>query len=429
MNWLYSAALAGLALLPHPGLAAPVDAAGPTFADVLARPDDTALNLAYAHRLIREDHLNAAAATLERILLLRPDADDVRVTYMIVLYRLDDLAGARREADVLKTRQLAGALAADYARYSERIYALAKPTRFAAYLGSGVRVDTDVTYLTEDDGTRPKNGDVSYVSMAGLAVEHRPGSGPIDKVFAQFDLGSKMNAEHSDYNILTGRFEAGLEKRFGGLVARVSGFAAASLVDRELFSRDAGGRLRLGYEIDARLQVFADGEIAYTGYDDIDVAVNETEHDGARWRAGGGLVFQATDQHQFVLQSHAAGKDARSNAYAYDAADVEAKWLGTFTGGQYMSAGLRYAAVDYRGFDTDYGETRSDRVTRARVSYGLPVRTLGGWMGVDTSGGFFNFGDLVLQTSLDYVRQNSNISDFDYSNLGAEVLLTRRFQF
>ena len=60
---------------------------------------------------------------------------------MIVLYRLDDLAGAKRESDVLAKRGLSGQLAAEYARYSERIVALAKPTRFSAYFGSGVRVD------------------------------------------------------------------------------------------------------------------------------------------------------------------------------------------------------------------------------------------------------------------------------------------------
>lgn len=418
--------IAAAAGLPGPALAGPGE---PTFADVLARPDDAALNLAYAMRLVREGHLNAAAATLERVLLVHPEADDVRLTYMIVLYRLDDLAGAKRESDVLATRALSGQLAAEYARYSERIVALAKPTRFTAYLGSGVRVDSNVTTVTDASGVKPKDGDVSYVSMAGLAVEHRPGSGPIDKVFAQIDVGSRLNADHGEFSLLTVGAEAGVENRFGGLVLRVSGFANAALLDRDLYSREAGARLRASYELDGRWKLFGDAEVADTRFSDVDIAVNETQHDGGRWRLGGGVVVQADDRNQFSLQAHWAKKAAIDDAYAYTARDVEARWLGTFVAGQYASATLRYAQIDYDGVDTGYGVVRDDDVFRARLSYGLPIRTLGSWIGFDTTNAFFSFGDVVLQTSIDYIDQSSNIADFDYSNVGGEVLLTRRFQF
>lgn len=426
---LLCSALLAPGLAPGMTFAGPAVSVEPTYADVMARPDDPALNMAYAMRLVREGHLNSAAATLERVLLSHPEADDVRVTYMIVLYRLDDLAGAKREADVLKGRKLSGPLAAEYARYAERIVAIAKPTRFSAYLGSGVRVDSNVTTTTDENGLKPRDGDVAYVSMAGIAVEHRPGSGPIDAVFAQLNLGSRLNADHSEYNLWTGAAEAGLEKRFGGLVLRVSGFANLAAIDRDLFSRDVGARAQLSYEINGQLKAVGGIEGAYTTYSDIDIAANETKHDGGRVRVTGGFVFQATDQHQFLVQIGRTEKDAVDDAYAYTSTDIEAKWLGTFVGGQYMSAGIRLAAVDYDGYDTEYETVRQDDVLRARVSYGLPVRTLGGWMGIDTSGAFFNFGDLVLQTSIDYVDQDSNVGDFSYSNLGADVMLTRRFQF
>jgi hypothetical protein len=416
------------ALLPGAALAAP-PIAEPGYADVLARPDDAPLNLAYALRLVREGHLNAAAATLERVLLTHPEADDVRVTYMIVLYRLDDLAGARREAEILSTRALAGQLAADYARYAERIAALAKPTRFSAYLGSGLRVDSNARPITDADGLKPRDGDLASVTMAGLAVEHRPASGAIERLFASIDLGSRLNAEHSEFDLFTGTAEAGLESRFGGLVLRLSGFANVAFVDRELFARDAGGRARLSYEIDGHWQVFGDIEVADSRFHDIPIAAHEIEHDGGRWRAGGGLAWRLNDRHQIVVAAHWTDKHARDAAYAYDGGDVEAKWLGTFAAGQYLSLGLRYAAANYDGYDVEYGAVRADDTVRARLSYGLPVRTLGDWIGFDTSGAFFSFGDLVLQTSLDYVDQRSNIADFDYRNLGAEVMLTRRFQF
>jgi hypothetical protein len=414
------------AVLPGPAAAAPAE---PSYADVLAHPDDAPLNLAYALRLVREGHLNAAAATLERVLLTHPEADDVRLTYMIVLYRLDDLAGAKRESDVLAKRGLSGQLAAEYARYSERIVALAKPTRFSAYFGSGVRVDSNVVLTTDENGVKPRDGDVSYISMAGFGVEHRPASGPIDAVFAQLNVGSRLNAEHNDFSLFTGGVEAGFDKRFGGLLLRLSGFANAAMVGGDIYSREAGLRARLSYEFTGQWKLIGDVEAAETRFSDIDIAVREKEHDGHRWRGGGGFVFQADDRNQFTVQAHWSKKDAVNDAYSYTARDIEGRWLGTFIAGQYASATVRYTKVSYDGYDSDYGAIRDDDVLRARLSYGLPVRTLGSWVGFDTTNAFFSFGDVVLQTSLDYVNQRSNIADFDYSDVGAEVLLTRRFQF
>lgn len=401
----------------------------PTYADVLARPDDAGVNLGYARRLVREGHINSASATLERVLLTHPEADDIRLMYMIVLYRLDDITGAKRESDILAQRSLPPALVGEYNRYASRIAARAKPTRFTAYLGSGLRADSDATYLPDANGVNRHDADVSYISMAGVGVEHSVDLPLIDKVFAQLDVGSTTHARESAYNLVTGRAEAGTETRFGGLVLRLSAFGSASLVDWDPFGREAGGRARATYEINGQWKIFAEAEGARQSYSDIKIGQNEVLHNGYRSRYGGGVIFQATDAHQFTVQAHYGVKSAEARRYSYDVADIEAKWLGTFRGGQYMTVGGIYANYDYAAQDVDYGVTRQDRYWRVRASYGLPVRTLGSWVGFDTSSSFFTFGDLVLQTSIDYTRQDSNIGDFDRRNLGGEVLLTRRFEF
>jgi hypothetical protein len=401
----------------------------PTYADVLRQPDDPAVNLAYALRLVREGHLNSAAATLERLLLTHPEADDVRVTYMIVLYRLDDMAGAKREADILATRKLSGVVAGEYQRYARQIEARAKPTRFTAYLGSGVRVDNDMSQFTDLSTANKRKRDASYISMAGIGVSHDFASGPIDRAFAQFDAGSTMHARDSDFDLMSGKATAGIEKRFDALVLQVSGFAGGSAVGGDFYSRELGAGASLTWEATDLVRVFADTLYSSQNYRDIPVAENETLHDGGFWRAGGGVILQANEQHQLTLQAHWGEKDARDDAYAYTVRDIEARWLGTFRAGQYVAVSGRYALYDYDGYDAQYDAVRNDRFMRARISYGVPVRSVATLAGIDTNNWFFNFGELVLQTSVDFVRQDSNIPVFDYSSVGAEVLLTRRFVF
>lgn len=422
------ASLTMASLLPL-GSGAEAQGLEPTYADVLRQPDDPAINLAYALKLVREGHLNSAAATLERLLLVHPEADDVRLTYMIVLMRLDDMTGAKREADVLASRKLSGRLAGEYERYAKQIVARAKPTKIAAYLGSGFRVDAGVSQFDDPAIQNRHKQDVSYISMAGLSVTHDFSSGFIDRAFAQFDMGSTMHARDDDFNFLTGKAEAGIEKRFDNLVLRLAGFGSGSMVGGEAYGREFGGRATATYEISSLVKVFADTSYSTYAYDDIKVAQNEVLHDGTGWRAGGGVILQLNDQHQITLQGHWAEKDARADIYSYTMRDIEARWLGTFSGGQYMTVSGRYAEYDYDAYDAQYDATREDTYFRARVSYGLPMRTLAEKAGIDTSGFFFNFGELVLQTSVDYVRQDSNITVFDFSSVGGEVLLTRRFLF
>lgn len=72
-------------------------APSPSFADVLAAPDDPAVNIAYARAQIAAGNMLYAAAAYERLLLERPDQDAIRLDYVDVLLNLDDGAAAGRE--------------------------------------------------------------------------------------------------------------------------------------------------------------------------------------------------------------------------------------------------------------------------------------------------------------------------------------------
>jgi len=57
-----------------------------SYADVLTKPDDTALIVCFARGQINNGNVTGAVATLERILLIAPDAANVRYLYAIALY-------------------------------------------------------------------------------------------------------------------------------------------------------------------------------------------------------------------------------------------------------------------------------------------------------------------------------------------------------
>lgn len=58
--------------------------------------------LALARRQVSEDDLIGAAATLERLLVDHPEADDALLLHASLLCRLDDGAGARTELAAMK---------------------------------------------------------------------------------------------------------------------------------------------------------------------------------------------------------------------------------------------------------------------------------------------------------------------------------------
>ena len=88
-----------------------------TYQQILANPDDLKLNLEYARQAVASGRLQEAASALERLLLHRPNWDAVRLFYALVLYRLGNLDGSKRELEKLEGRGLSAKQEADRVKY------------------------------------------------------------------------------------------------------------------------------------------------------------------------------------------------------------------------------------------------------------------------------------------------------------------------
>jgi Flp pilus assembly protein TadD len=124
------------------------------YGDVLANPDDPDINFRYARRMIAEGQLNRAAAALERILILAPDADQIRLLYGIVLFRLGNTEEAARELEATASDNLSEA----DARAREQTLAAIRRTRREVQgsfgVTAGLHVDTNRNAFPPTDSSR-----------------------------------------------------------------------------------------------------------------------------------------------------------------------------------------------------------------------------------------------------------------------------------
>lgn len=112
-----------------------------TYADILANPDNIALNLTYAKIQIANGNALGASATFERILLIRPDHAHARLLYAIVLFRLDSLQEAERELKRVSKLTMPASLRRQIGRYLAQIKLRRKTTRYALTVSAGGQYD------------------------------------------------------------------------------------------------------------------------------------------------------------------------------------------------------------------------------------------------------------------------------------------------
>lgn len=132
--------------------------AAPTFQEVMQNPGDLELSFRYARKQIRQGNLTGAATTLDRILLLQPSLQDVRLMYGIVLYRLGDLSSAESELDRVSADALPANLQAELERYRERVAEAQRKTTVNASISTGFAHETNPTGA-------PDGGDVVVLDI------------------------------------------------------------------------------------------------------------------------------------------------------------------------------------------------------------------------------------------------------------------------
>jgi hypothetical protein len=431
---LAAAAFSGLSVAPAVAQGGQI-----TFEDVFANPDDKQLNIDYARQEANSGNLLAAAATLERMLIIDENWDDARLFYAAVLYRLGDYQGAEREVRILEARPLTPDLKAQLESFTARIRGKLKKSRLVGALSVG---------LTYEDNVAVNADDVAGGGGSAIATSDQPDQGLTARVRAKYsyELGGVQDAKfiamfssysklyedfgQVDFNFLAGK--VGFEGADGPFDWVVTLDYKNLDIAGDQYLSEYGLDMRIRRELTEKTSIQFDGDYSDQSYDNIVIGALPTQIEDLR----SGLKYSGAVSlnHKFgagVRGSVGVGlqtKKAEFEPYAYSTTFLTASGSKNFRNGAYAVASYFYRDVDYRESDPTIAgvgpEPRREDRHYARAAVGVPV------------GAIFDTGNENLQKTLDSVvveasvfrdERQANFDIYDYDNTGAEVQLTWRF--
>ncbi|MCR9137208.1 MAG: DUF2860 domain-containing protein [Alphaproteobacteria bacterium] len=416
-------------------LAAPTTAETVSYEDILANPDDVKLSYLYAQQQVIKGDLEQASASLERVLLLQPNWDTARLFYAAVLFRMDDMLGAKRELKLLLDRPLNAAQEREVKKYLALTTARSKQTRLTARITGGFKVDSnpDLTTSSSNDlngGVLDTNSRVDGAFMAGSRVrlEHTIPNGTGS--FGFIELNSNLNEQFSvsEADNINARLRAGASLFHNDLQVTPYAVGALLALRGDLYRSEYGGGVASRYVINPQLSVFGGIEGIYQDYSVVSEDSVGSARNGWLGEASGGFTYRSSEKNRLTARIKGYQKDARNDSYSYDAIEVMVRDVLLLGRGQYVSGTASYRWTNYDQPDPTYSATvtRKDRIFKARLAYGLPLGTLFEWFNMTTGDAV---ADVNFQVGVNYLNWESNIPNFDANSVSADVLFTKNFTY
>lgn len=418
-----------------PATAAAHEDAPVTFEDVLANPNDVEISIKWAKRQIKENRLEQAAASLERVLIVAPNADEVRLLYGVVLYRLGNLIEAKAELDLLANRDLSEQSALTRDRYLALIDDDSKQWSFDATFGFGLHYDSnrnfspisDIAFVNgiAFDLNGNQQDDVGALAFLGVGAHYDPQSEFVDEVYGRFvgvtDKQFKVDALDLQGLSATvgakGGYQAArLEGSFGTDVIRFDGDNVADVYR-------ATARAEFPLKDPAFVTPFVDARMAYEDFDSP-----RNGRDGSRFELGGGVEAIIQPNVKATGRFSLDVKDADDASEDFVAPEFEFALLHALPGGQAVQVDFSYRHERYREADqTVINRKRRDDEIEFGVKYVAAIDRLFRHWELDFSEAVFE--DMRFTAGASFLRNNSNIDNFEFTNGRVESLVTKTFRF
>ncbi|MEL6947186.1 MAG: surface lipoprotein assembly modifier [Pseudomonadota bacterium] len=401
-----------------------------TYEQVLAAPDDPNLNLAYARQQVDAGNLQQAGASLERLLLVYPNWDSVRLFYGVVLYRLDELEGAKRELKLLEGRGLSAVQEGERVKYLALAEQRSKRLRMSARLSLGVRYDSNPSRLNTDQfffnvDTDP---DAALTAFGNFRVEADLENGRSDFLFAEIGgiANNFFQVNQADYWHAPAR--AGIRLYGPGRIITLYGLASTTNVNGNHFRQQWGGGIDTTWSVASSVDWFLNGRARYEDYADIGPPSPGSLRDGGLYELDTGIKWRMDDKHTLTLSGYLARKDARNEGYAYDRGRLKISTLSMLGGGFYLTTRASYTRTEYDGpdFVSTFSDPRVDDRVDARVALGASLGALFAHADIELPEAV---ADIVGQVGVSYTDQGSNVTNFEYQNWSADLIFTKRIAF
>lgn len=411
--------------------------AGPpvSYADVLADPDNIDLNFRYALTQIRQGNVRGAGATLERILLIRPDLAVVRVLFAVVMFRLDNLDEAERELLTVREFDLEPALRREIDRYLDQIALRRKRTVFTLSTNLSVQFDWNrnaspkseirlaIDLPTRAVGPNARQDDLSLNGLAQLSFEHDLGLQKRHMMIGGFVFyqGEQIQQDDLDLRAVTGDFGFELDYAPDTFIPRLLYENIA--LSREKYVVARGAALDWTREFSNTWSVFANGTVKYQAYQNISTDATASQRTGTLYEAELGTTQVLSPRQRLRVSFGQARNVAARGYHSYDRHEASASHTYLFEEGDFLISSVTATYDRYdRNDPAISARNRHDKAGRIRLTYGAPWGTLFGdvpefWR------------DFTLTVSGEAFRQVSSITNYTYNNYRFSVGINRRWTF
>lgn len=407
-----------------------------TFQDVLDNPDDVEISIKWAKRQIKENRLEQAAATLERVILIAPNADEVRLLYAVVLYRLGNLVESQAELDILKGRELSAESAKTRDDYLGRIANEVQVWSQDVVVGFGLHYDSNKTFTPTTNRIFLNNvviglndaqeSDTGALAFLAYTAHYDPQNEFVDEIYGRVTAVHDNQKEVRDLDLtaLSGSFGA----KGGYKDARIEGQIGTDVVrfnqDNVVDIYRSSAKVEFPMKAPNYLTPFGDIRLAYENFDSP-----RDGRDGGRYEIGVGATAILDAKAKVTGRVSLDVKDADDAFEDFIAPEIEFSLVHVLEGGQGVQIDLSYRHESYRKADpgVNAARKRKDNEVEVGLKYVASLERLFRHWEWDVNEDIFKDMNFTAGASLQ--RNNSNIDNFEFVNMRMETLLTKTFRF
>ena len=408
------------------------------FAEMMADPSNLDIAFRYAALSSQAGDLEAAIATLERMLIFAPGLPRLQLELGVLYYRL----GADETAETYFASALAAPDVPEEVRSKVEPYRVAirersKVDSFSGMVMSGVRWQSNAnaapelrsirTTLLDDplllDEAALGDSDVNAFVTGNFRYTRDLGSQG-DRLEAGLQTYGALYAEHDEIN--TGFAELTLGPTFNlerfaieDATLGIYGILGGVILKDDPYLLSGGVGAQLSKLIDNRTRLNLRGEYRAESFDDSDLRPTASDRSGDRYRASLGLQHQATARLTLFGNLNAEHREADRDYLSYTEVGLVAGGSLTFRSpfpsqAEPWAVGLAagYIDRDYDAPDTVFSLTEEEEDEEAFVESSLTVPLREDW---------------ALQATLGYRDVDSNYDMRNYDNVSASLGVMKRF--
>lgn len=404
------------------------------YEEVLRRPDDPALNFAYAQTLVRQGDLLGAVGTLERMLLINPNQPRVRLLYAVVLYRLNALGQAEQELEAVLRYQMNDGLRREVEFYLAQTKRQKQLTTFSVLVRAGFTYDSNRNFaplldrLEGRDQTIAGPNSASAFGMSNLVrldVEHDLQMPQRHRLVGHVSAYYDPSFRSSSFSLLAGEIQGGVALDFNPVEIRFEPYWRSTIIKDDLVQNAYGGLIQATYRTRNNWSFFANAMGEFQSYRSTDISPESDLRSGGFWRVLGGAQYIIDRNHRVGVNVGAFRKQAREGFHAYTGfeAGLDHAWL--IGRGAFLSSGFSYRHAAYDSVDPNgVQKRRRDDVFRVRATIGAPLATVAMWDEAPRE-----IRDIGISLGAEYTYASSNIVNFRYQNVRVMLQFNKRFDF